>query len=142
MCFGWGATDLALSSIACRRAHLYLVDMIEGRPRLEGAISCRLGTNLRLGFGVFVSAGCELIDEGPIEIADDVILGQGVRIVSAENRGVTIEAGVWLGDKAEVRPGVKVGAGAMVCGGSIVEDNVPANALVEGRPAKVTWYLR
>lgn len=116
--------------------------MAEGRLRLQGAISCKRGDRVRLGQGVFISAGCELVDDGIITLGDDVILGPGVRIIAEEGHDVTIEAGAWIGENAALRPGAHVGAGAMVCGESVVQGDVPANAVVEGRPAKVTWYLR
>jgi acetyltransferase-like isoleucine patch superfamily enzyme len=112
------------------------------RVRLEGVISCKRGDNLRLGEGVFVSGGCEILDDGIIDIGDRVILGQRVRLVADASGGVTLGRGAWVGDDAELRPGARVGAGALVCADSIVVGVVPANAVVEGRPAKVTWYLR
>jgi acetyltransferase-like isoleucine patch superfamily enzyme len=116
----------------------------EGRVfvRLEGVISCKRGENVRLGSGVFVSGGCEILDDGLIEIGDGVILGEGVRVVAEEKAGVRIGRGAWIGDGAELRPGARVGSGAMVCAGSVVDGEVPDNAVVEGRPARVTWYLR
>ena len=110
--------------------------------RINGVISVLNGENVRLGRGVFVSSGCEILDAGTVEIGDDVILGERVRVVADETSEVSIGAGVWIGDDAELRPGARVGAGAMICAGSVVDGEVPPNALVEGRPAKVTWYLR
>lgn len=110
--------------------------------RIEGAITCRRGDQLRIGRGLYVGVGCTILDDGPVEIGDDVICGPGVRIVAEAERGVTIGPRAWIGENAELRPGVTVGAGAMVCAGSVVEGDVPPDALVEGRPAKVGWYLR
>ncbi len=110
--------------------------------RVEGVISCKNGQNVRVGERLFVSAGCEFIDDGVIDIAADVILGERVRLIATENADVTIGKGVWIGDGAELRPGACIGDGAMVCADSVVEGEVPANALADGRPAKVTWYLR
>jgi len=97
---------------------------------------------VRMGRGVFVSQGCEISDDGLIELGDDVILGERVRISANETTGVSIGTGVWIGDDVELRAGARVGMGAMVCAGSVVDGEVPPNAVVEGRPAKVTWYLR
>ena len=110
--------------------------------RVQGAITCRRGDQLRIGTGLYIGAGCMILDDGPVAIGDDVICGPGVKIVAEAGRGVTIEPRAWIGENAELRPGVRVGAGAMVCAGSVVERDVPADALVEGRPAAVTWRLR
>ena len=110
--------------------------------RVEGVVTVKNGNNLRIGRGIFISEGCRIIDDGAVEIGDDVIFGQRVQVIADPSAGVEIGAGAWVGDDAELRPGARVGAGAMVCAGSIVEGDVPPNAVVEGRPAKVTWYLR
>ena len=110
--------------------------------RIEGAIRCRHGANLRLGRGIFVSAGFRLIDDGPIEIGDNCIIGPGVTIASQAQHGVEIGPGCWLGENAEIRPGVRIGEGAMVCSGAVVESDVPSHAVVEGNPARLTWRLR
>ena len=110
--------------------------------RLEGAITVKNGANVRVGQGVFVSAGCQILDDGIVDIGDNVILGEGVRLVATDTAGVSIGSGVWIGDGAEINPGAHIGPGAMVCAGSVVDGEVPANGVVEGRPAKVTWYLR
>jgi 2,3,4,5-tetrahydropyridine-2-carboxylate N-succinyltransferase len=109
---------------------------------LGGVIKVKNGKNVRIGQDVFISPGCEIVDDGMIEIGDRAILGEGVRVTASPAAGVAVGAGVWIGDDAELRPGSRVGAGAMISAGSLVEGEVPANAVVEGRPAKVTWYLR
>jgi acetyltransferase-like isoleucine patch superfamily enzyme len=110
--------------------------------RLEGVIVCKRGDRVRVGERVFLSAGCEFVDDGMIVIDDDVILGADVRIIGGEGGEVNIGRGAWVGDGAELRTGATIGAGAIVCAGSVVEGEVPAYTLVEGKPAKVTWHLR
>jgi tetrahydrodipicolinate N-acetyltransferase len=50
---------------------------------------------------------------------------------------VVIEDGVVIGANAVVLEGVRVGEGAVVAAGAIVTEDVPANTLVAGTPAKV-----
>lgn len=50
---------------------------------------------------------------------------------------VVIEDGVVIGANAVVLEGVTVGEGAVVAAGAIVTEDVPANTLVAGTPAKV-----
>jgi len=38
---------------------------------------------------------------------------------------------------AFIGPGVEIGAGSVVSAGSVVLENVPANVLVQGNPARV-----
>jgi len=49
--------------------------------------------------------------------------------------GVAIDAG------AVILPGITIGAKAKVAAGSVVTRSVPANAIVEGNPARITGYL-
>ena len=47
---------------------------------------------------------------------------------------------VWVGYRAIVMPGVKIGDGAVVAAGAIVTHDVPPYAIVAGVPAKVVKY--
>ncbi|MBB5172253.1 2,3,4,5-tetrahydropyridine-2,6-dicarboxylate N-acetyltransferase [Texcoconibacillus texcoconensis] len=53
---------------------------------------------------------------------------------------VVIEDGVVVGANAVILEGVTVGEGAVVAAGAIVTEDVPANAVVAGTPAKVIKY--
>lgn len=53
---------------------------------------------------------------------------------------VTIEDFVWCGANVTIMPGVIVGEGAVVGGGSVVTKNVPRCAVVGGNPARVLKY--
>lgn len=47
---------------------------------------------------------------------------------------------VWIGRKAIIMPGVKVGNGAIVGAGAVVTKDVPDYAIVAGVPAKIIKY--
>lgn len=84
-----------------------------------------------------------------IEIGNDVMIGRNVTIRDnngghymnlpgyKEARPVIIGDKVWLCEGCTIMPGVKIGDGAIIGAGSIVFNNVPANTLVSGNPAKV-----
>ncbi len=52
-------------------------------------------------------------------------------------QSIVVEDGVWVGAGVLVLPGVTLGSGCVVAGGSLVKDDVPANVIVAGVPAKV-----
>jgi acetyltransferase-like isoleucine patch superfamily enzyme len=54
---------------------------------------------------------------------------------------VIIEDYVWIGSKAVILPGVRIGSHAVVGAGSIVTKDVPPRSLVAGNPARVLRHL-
>lgn len=49
---------------------------------------------------------------------------------------VVIEDYVWIGSRAIILPGVRLGRGAVIAAGSVVRKDVPAMSIVAGMPAK------
>lgn len=50
---------------------------------------------------------------------------------------VIIEDNVWVGDKASILPGVRIGSGSIVGTGAVVTKDVPAYSLAVGNPARI-----
>jgi acetyltransferase-like isoleucine patch superfamily enzyme len=108
------------------------------------------GINIRIGHNVFINQGCRLNDIGGIEIADDVMIGPSVSLItsghpvdpSLRRSGITaapirIERNVWIGASAMILQGVTVGAGSVIGAGAIVTHDVPPATLAVGVPARV-----
>jgi acetyltransferase-like isoleucine patch superfamily enzyme len=108
------------------------------------------GVNIRVGRNVFVNQGCRFNDVGGIEVADDVMLGPNVSLITsghpldpAQRRtGVTsapirIGRNVWIGASAVILQGVTIGDDAVVAAGAVVTRDVPALTVVAGVPATV-----
>ena len=49
---------------------------------------------------------------------------------------MTIERGAWIGARAVILPGLKIGAGAVVAAGAVVTEDVAPDVMVGGVPAK------
>jgi acetyltransferase-like isoleucine patch superfamily enzyme len=49
---------------------------------------------------------------------------------------VIIGKNVWIGDKATILPGVKIGDGAVIAANAVVTKDVPAKCVVAGSPAR------
>ena len=105
---------------------------------------------IRIGHNVFVNQNCTFYDLGDLHIADDVMIGPNVSIITtghplepSQRRAATIakriviERNVWLAAAATIVGGVKVGENSVVAAGSVVTKDVPPNALVGGNPARV-----
>lgn len=59
----------------------------------------------------------------------------------AESSQIVIEDNVWIGKRAAILKGVKVGRGAIVALGAIVTKDVPPYSIVAGNPACVVKYI-
>lgn len=120
---------------------------IAATPRINGGPD--LFSKLIIGQGCAIEAGCVFDLGDQITIGDRVVLSPGVMILTStheldirEHRAgdlqfapVVIGDGVWLGARSIILPGVKVGAGAIVNPGSVVQKDVPPQTRVGGSPA-------
>ncbi len=100
--------------------------------------------NIRAGGGRIVIGDKCLISQHITITAANHTIHQGMYIVdqpwSTVNNYVIIGNDVWIGANALVLPGVKIGNGAVIGGGSVVTKDIPANAVAVGNPAKVIKY--
>ncbi len=109
-----------------------------------------IGNNVRIGANSLLSG------QGGITIGNNIAFGPEVLIWSANHnyfqpselpydrtykkRPVIIEDNVWIGARASVIPGVRVGEGAVVALGAVVTKDVPKCAVVAGNPAKIIKF--
>lgn len=112
------------------------------------------GTDIRVGRNVFVNQNCTFYDLGGLDIADDVMIGPNVSIltsghpvqpsqrrVSVIAKPVSIERNVWIAAGATIIGGVTIGENSVVAAGSVVTRDVSPNTLVAGNPARVIRLL-
>jgi len=108
------------------------------------------GDEIRVGHNVFVNQNCTFYDLGGLDIADDVMIGPNVSLITAGHplepsrrraatigKPIVIERNVWIAAGATVIGGVTVGENSVVAAGSVVTRSVPPNTLVGGNPARV-----
>ncbi|MDB5803058.1 MAG: bacterial transferase hexapeptide family protein 1 [Betaproteobacteria bacterium] len=108
------------------------------------------GREISVGRNVFINQNCTFFDLGGLAIADDVLIGPNVSLITSGHpiapsqrrdaviaKPIAIERNVWIAAGATVIGGVTVGENSVVAAGSVVTKNVPANMLVGGNPARV-----
>jgi acetyltransferase-like isoleucine patch superfamily enzyme len=112
------------------------------------------GLDIRVGRKVFINQCCTLYDMGGVDIADHVMIGPNVNIITTghplepskrrayvEAKPIVIEKNVWIAAGATIIGGVTIGENSVIGAGSVVTKDVPANAFVAGAPSKVIRLL-
>lgn len=113
------------------------------------------GTEIRVGRNVFINQNCTFYDLGGLHIADDVMIGPNVSLITSSHpiapsqrrdgvlaKPIVIGKNVWIAAGATVIGGVTIGENAVVAAGSVVTKDVPADTLVAGNPAQVIRSIR
>ncbi|WP_323989321.1 sugar O-acetyltransferase [Nguyenibacter sp. L1] len=108
------------------------------------------GNEIRVGRRVFVNQNCTFYDLGGLDIADDVMIGPNVSLITTGHpvepaqrrtaiigKPIVIEKNVWIAAGATIIGGVTVGENSVVAAGAVVTRDVPANTLVGGNPARI-----
>ena len=91
---------------------------------------CFIGLNATLGDRVFALSGCVINHDNRIE--DEVTFASAVSLAG----GVQVESHCYLGQACTVRQSVRIGAGSLIGMGAVVLENVPANSVMVGNPAR------
>ena len=106
------------------------------------------GWSLRIGANTAINRRCYLDARQGIEIGDNVNVSPEVYILTYQHdpqsptfasygAPVVIEDHAWIGVRAILLPGVRIGEGAVVAAGAVVTADVPPYAIVAGVPATV-----
>lgn len=108
------------------------------------------GVDIRVGRNVFINQNCTFYDLGGLDIADEVMIGPNVSLLTTGHpiepaqrrdgvvaRPIAIETNVWIGAGAIIIGGVAVGENSVVGAGAVVTRDVPRNTFVGGNPARV-----
>lgn len=112
------------------------------------------GREIRVGRKVFINQCCTIYDMGGVDIADLVMIGPNVSIITTghplapskrraylEAKPIVVGKNVWIAAAATILGGVTVGENSVIGAGAVVTKDVPANSFVAGVPAKVIRSL-
>ena len=142
----------------CRNSAIPMLDMKDVPARIEpGAIireQVTIGANAVIMMGAILNIGAEvgegtMIDMGAIlggraTVGKHCHIGGGAVLAGviepASATPVIVEDNVLIGANAVVIEGCRIGKGAVVAAGAVVIEDVPANAVVAGCPARIIKY--
>lgn len=110
--------------------------------------------HIDIGDNCLLCPGVRLDSASAIEIGDNCMLAAGSYITDADwhdiydrtravgaTEPVKLEQNVWIGDGAIVCKGVTIGENSVIGAGSVVVNDVPANTIAAGNPARVVKAL-
>ena len=118
---------------------------------IEPDFWCDYGCNIHLGKNFYANHGLVILDGARVTIGDNVMIAPQCGLYTAAHpldaqtrnalleyaKPITIGDNVWLGGGVKVMPGVTIGAGAVIAGGSVVIRDIPAGMLAAGNPCRV-----
>lgn len=122
---------------------------------ISPTVSFTHAENITLGRDAHLGAGCKLWagpNGGHIQAGDHLLLGPDVMLIATsylfgqgspvtkqpmKEAAIVIGDDVWIGAKALILPGVRIGDGAIIAAGAVVTKDVPAFCVVGGAPARV-----
>ena len=118
---------------------------------IEPTFRCDDGYHLHVGENFYAHFDCVFLDDCKIHIGDHCMLGPWVHIypgthpLNAKERisgveygkPVTIGYNVWIGGRAVIHPGVKIGNHVVIASGAVVCKDVPDKVVVGGNSARV-----
>jgi FkbH-like protein len=108
---------------------------------------------LEIADGVWANFGCVFSAKSSIRIGSGSHFGQhciiadsdspevDVPAATGESRPIEIGKDVWVAGRVTVRPGVTIGDRAVITAGSVVENDIPADVVAGGIPARVLRSL-
>ncbi|WP_188653894.1 acyltransferase [Yeosuana aromativorans] len=103
---------------------------------------------VEIGKNSVVNRCCYLDGRGGLFIGNNVSISPEVQLITASHdvnsatfkyyeKEIIIEDFVWIGTRAIILPGVKLGKGSIVASGSVVTKDVDQFDIVGGVPAKI-----
>ena len=112
---------------------------------------CDNGKNIKVGHNFLANYNVTILDIGPVDIGNDVMIGPGTLITTVNHplspkgrrnhlgimKPVVIGNDVWIGGNATILPGVTIGNNVVVAAGAVVTKDVPDNCVVGGVPARI-----
>jgi acetyltransferase-like isoleucine patch superfamily enzyme len=109
--------------------------------------------SIEIGNHTFINYGSSIAARASVKIGSYCHLGHYTFVMDNDQHDVVrhmelprsdpviIEDHVWIGSKAIVLPGVRIGSRAVIGAGSIVTKDIPPRCVAAGNPARVLRHL-
>ncbi len=130
--------------------HLHIISETFKPVILSTWSSKREQGKIVIGDHCLISPGVNIASAQEIVIEDNCMIASEANLSDCDWHGVynrtrpfrcsakvRLEANVWIGLRAIIGKGVSIGENSVVAAGAVVVDDVPANTIVGGNPARV-----
>ncbi len=121
------------------------------RVWIAKTFNCDCGKNIHIGSDFTGNHNLTILDIREVHIGDHVMIGphtlittvshplsaKGRREYNAWAKPVTIGDDVWVGGNVTILPGVTIGDRAVIGAGAVVTEDIPADSVAVGAPARV-----
>ncbi|MEH7441183.1 sugar O-acetyltransferase [Bacillus sp. JJ1122] len=118
---------------------------------IEPTFRCDYGYNIHIGENFYANFDCVILDVCEVKIGKNCFMAPGVHIYTAGHpvnpyeriagpefgKPVVIGDNCWIGGRAVINPGVKIGNNVVVASGAVVTKDVPDHVVVGGNPARI-----
>jgi acetyltransferase-like isoleucine patch superfamily enzyme len=105
------------------------------KPVLKIGSFSSIGDRTQIHCGKSVTIGNYVLISWEVNIIENDYHSAGAKLPGI--KPITIDDEVWVGAKAIIMKGVRIGKGSIIAAGSVVTKNVPPFTLVGGNPAKI-----
>jgi acetyltransferase-like isoleucine patch superfamily enzyme len=108
---------------------------------------------IEIGSRTFINYGSSIAARASVKIGSHCLLGHYTFVMDNDQHDairhselpqsgpVVIEDHVWIGSKAVILPGVRIGSRAVIGAGSVVTKDIPPRCVAAGNPARVLRHL-
>lgn len=93
--------------------------------------------SIKIGNNVKIGAGCLIMDSNFHSLNYIQRRLRSTDSINAKQLPVVIEDDVFIGARCIINKGVHIGARTIICSGSVVISNIPADCIAGGNPCKV-----
>jgi acetyltransferase-like isoleucine patch superfamily enzyme len=115
---------------------------ISGKGRIQIGNYCLICPGVRISSADEITIGDNCMMASRVYITDSDWHDTYDRVAPfGKMSPIKLESNVWLGDSALICKGVTIGENSIIGAGSVVVNDIPANSIAAGNPAKVVKKL-